>query len=486
MIRRIESLSGGPRRALLTCFLALALAGASPSCVASLPVPVAEALAAAGIPAASVGVVVQEVRAGKARLAVNSGTAMNPASVMKLVTTYAALELLGPAYTWRTEALATGKVRDGVMSGDLYLRGRGDPRLTLEQFWLLLRQVRARGVTEIRGDLVLDRGYFAPVEHDPGRFDGEALRPYNTGPDALLLNFNSLRLTFLPPAEKAGLKVLAEPHPAQLEIVNLLEPSSGACADVGDHVRTDFSSAGARPRLILTGRYPTACGERTLNVSVMDHPQYVFGVFAQLWSELGGRLGGAVRSAATPEDATPMASVESPPLAAIVRDINKWSNNVMARQVLITLGAERSGKPGGPSEGAAAIRAWLAAKGAALPELVLENGSGLSRVERISPGHLAGLLVDAFRSPVMPEFLASLPVSATDGTMRKRLKNRPAAGRARIKTGTLEGVKSIAGYVQDRRGAWVAVVFIVNHPNAGAAQAAQDALIEWVYEANGT
>jgi D-alanyl-D-alanine carboxypeptidase/D-alanyl-D-alanine-endopeptidase (penicillin-binding protein 4) len=160
-----------------------------------LPAPVARALKTAGVPSSAVAVVVQDVDARMPRVSFNAEKPMNPASVMKLVTTYAALELLGPAYTWKTEAYAQGSLSDGVLNGDLHLKGYGDPRLTFENFWLLLRQIRAKGLREIRGDLVLDRGHFAPADHDPARFDGEPLRPYNVGPDALLLNYKAIRLT---------------------------------------------------------------------------------------------------------------------------------------------------------------------------------------------------------------------------------------------------------------------------------------------------
>ncbi|MBL8488981.1 MAG: D-alanyl-D-alanine carboxypeptidase, partial [Rhodocyclaceae bacterium] len=168
-------------------------------------------------------------------------------------------------------------------------------------------------------------------------------------------------------------------------------------------------------------------------------------------------------------------------LADVVRDINKFSNNVMARQLFLTLGANGGG-PATADRAEAAIKAWLEAKNLRMPELVLENGSGLSRRERMSADSLARLLAAAWKSPVMPEFISSLPLTAVDGTMQRRLKTNAVAGQAHIKTGTLEGVKTMAGYVLDRAGRRQIVVLLVNHPNAAAAQPAQDALLQWVYE----
>ncbi len=468
-----------------------------------LPVAVAKALKAAGIPQDNVAVVVQQAEAVLPRVSVNATQAMNPASLMKLLTTYAALELLGPAYTWKTEAWTLGKLADGVLEGDLVLKGGGDPRLTFEQFWLLLRQLRARGLRDIRGDLVLDRSLFETAEANgtdagSGQFDDQPLRPYNVSPDALLLNFKSLRLQFVADAEKKILAVLAEPLPSNLDVISLITPQNGGgngnCNAWKEALRVDLTRQNApdrRARLVLTGRYPLACGEKTWNLGVLSHPHYVEGVFRQLWQELGGTLSGGLREAVLPAEVRLLASIESPPLAELIRDINKFSNNVMARQLFLTLGAQSLSVAGAASTGRtpparaadadAAIRAWLAQKQLRFPELVLENGSGLSRQERIAAENLARLLAAAWKSPLMPEMIASLPLSGVDGTMRKRLKQNGIAAQAHIKTGSLEGVKSIAGYVLDSGGKWQIVVFLVNHPNAAAAQPAQDALLEWVY-----
>jgi D-alanyl-D-alanine carboxypeptidase/D-alanyl-D-alanine-endopeptidase (penicillin-binding protein 4) len=467
------------RRLLMILFcLHAALAGAD-----ELPPVVAQALKAAGIPVAATAVWLKEVDATTPRLALNPRVAMNPASTMKLVTTFAALDLLGPAYVWKTEAFATGSLSDGVLTGDLYLRGGGDPRLTYDQFQRLLRQIRARGIREIRGNLVLDRGAFAVANAEPGRFDAQPLRPYNVTPDALLVNFKAVALQLMPDAASNSLEVAMEPAPANLDLLSQITlGNGGACGDWKERLRADTFSHGLNTRLVLTGVYPASCGEQRWNLAVEEHPQFVLGVFLQLWTELGGSLGGGVREGPVPAQARAVAVLPSPTLFEIVRDINKYSNNVMARQVFLTLGMEAGHRPASTEDGAAAIRSWLDARGLALPELVLENGSGLSRRERISAEGLGRLLQAAWKSAVMPELMSSLPVTATDGTMRKRLKQNGVAGQAHIKTGSLEGVRAIAGYVLDRTGKRWIVVFFVNHANAGAAQAAQDALLQWVYE----
>jgi D-alanyl-D-alanine carboxypeptidase/D-alanyl-D-alanine-endopeptidase (penicillin-binding protein 4) len=232
---------------------------------------------------------------------------------------------------------------------------------------------------------------------------------------------------------------------------------------------------------LFSGNYSVACGEKERNYSVLGHPQYVHGLFTLLWRELGGSFGGGVRDGTAPPGVRLLLSQQTQSLAEIARDINKYSNNVMARQLFLTLGAIALGPPASNEKSARAIRQWLASRSLLIPELALENGSGLSRIERISAKSLAQLLLVAQRSSVMPEFAASLPLVAVDGTMKKRLAGADVAGQAHIKTGSLTGVRAIAGYVLDAKGRTMVVVCIINHAKAQSAPAVQDALLNWVY-----
>jgi D-alanyl-D-alanine carboxypeptidase/D-alanyl-D-alanine-endopeptidase (penicillin-binding protein 4) len=407
---------------------------------------------------------------------------MNPASSMKLVTTYAALELLGPAYRWKTESYAAGPLTGEALNGDLILKGYGDPKLTLENFWLLLRDLRQRGVRDIRGGVLLDQSYFEPTANDPAAFDNEPLRAYNVLPQALQVNFNAIRIRLLPQADNKALRVVADPAPPSLRVVSYLEMDIAPCGDWREGFVTEVTTVGSERVLILRGRFSAACGEKSFNLNLLPNGHYVDSVFRLLWSELGGTLNGSVRAGELPAGATPLARFDSPPLGDTIRDINKFSNNVMARQLFLTLGAEQFGPPATPRKGAEAIENWLASKGLDFPELVLENGSGLSRLERISPRHLGMLLLSASNSPVFGEFESSLPIVAVDGTMKKRLQDHAVAGHAHIKTGSLEGVRSVAGYVFDAKGRRMAVVAMVNDPRAGASRPVLDALLQWVYE----
>jgi D-alanyl-D-alanine carboxypeptidase/D-alanyl-D-alanine-endopeptidase (penicillin-binding protein 4) len=466
--------------AALVLALAAAPAIAQPS---QLPKPVAQALARAGIPQSSVALFAQGVDATTPIVAFNAAKPMNPASTMKLVTTFAALDLLGPTYTWKTEAYLAGPLAaDGVLNGDLVLKGYGDPKLTFERFWLLVQSLRARGVNEIRGDLVIDRTYFELDDHDPAEFDGESLRPYNVGADALLVNFKTVRFLFVPDSELGTLRIIPEPRPAQIDVENHVKLGPGFCGDWRAKLRVDLHNVDDRTRVSFSGTMPASCRERYWNVSLLDHPEFVYGVFRTLWEAMGGKFYGRVREGTAALGASPFATIESPTVAEIVRDINKYSNNVMARQVFLTLSAQILDLPGSYERSRRVIRTWLDSRGLTLPELVIDNGSGLSRSDRISAAGLGRLLLTAWASPVMSELMASLPIVAQDGTMKRRLKFQGVAGNAHIKSGSLADSRTLAGYVLDRNGRRLVVVFLVNDPNARASQAAHDAVLRWAYE----
>ena len=442
-----------------------------------LPPNVLNALKAAQIPAANVAVVVQPVDTNQPLVAHNTAQAMNPASVMKLVTTYAALDLLGPAYTWKTGVWIESAAVNGVLEGNLYLKGSGDPHFAIEHLSALLRQLRVRGIEHIHGDIVLDRTVFNVPAIDPGAFDDKPMRPYNVGPDGLLLNFRALRFTLLP--ENGKPRLLMETPSDGLRVDNQLRTTEGACgSNWKDQLSIRLIPESRGKRLEFSGSYAEQCGEKSLHLSPLDADAQTSGLIRALWKELGGSLDGQVRAGATPAGSRLLAQHESAPLADAVRDINKFSNNVMARQVFLTLG--NSGAPASAERARQRISDWLTSRKLQFGELVLDNGSGLSRVERISAGSLNRLLLDAWKNPVMPEFISSLPIVGIDGTMKKRLKESDASGRAHIKTGTLDGVKTAAGYALDAQGRRYAVSFLINHPRAQAGSAAIDALLLWV------
>lgn len=444
---------------------------------AGLPAEVEALLARAKVPPEALAVLVAPVEGGTPRLSHRAGVPVNPASIMKLFTTYAGLDLLGPAYTWTTPVLADGPVRDGVLEGNLYLKGRGDPKLVVERLWLLLRRVQQLGIREIRGDIVLDRSAFDLPPGDPAAFDGEPMRPYNVLPDALLVNYKAVVFTFVPDPVAGVARVAVEPPLERLQVDAAVPLDRAApCENWRAALRAEFMDAG---RVRWTGRYPASCGERSWPVAWPDPAGYNARAIAAMWGHLGGRLAGQVREGLAPRPGgavVVLTEAVSPTLAEVVRDINKHSNNPMARQLLLTLGLERGGR-GDLRTARAVVQQWLQERiGDEAATVVLDNGAGLSRQARASAAAIGRLLQSAWASPVMSELMSSLPVSGVDGTMRRATR---VAGVAHLKTGSLQDVAGVAGYVLAASGRRYVLVAIANHPNAAAARPAFEALVAW-------
>ena len=455
-----------------TLVAACALLGAALAAARELPPEVEAALDRAQVPASAMVALAQEVDAPRPRLAWQPRAPVNPASLMKLYTTYAALEMLGPAWRWTTPVWLQGPVRDGVLDGNLVIKGSGDPTLVMERIWLMLRRVQQSGVREIRGDIVLDRSGFTLPEHDPAAFDAEPLRPHNVGPDALLLNYKSVTLTFAPDATRGVAQVSSDPPLAGTAVDASVPLVAGGCDDWRAALRVEFTDP---TRLRVSGGYPTSCGEKTWPIAHPDPRGYSARALAGLWREMGGTLGGSVRDGVAPAT-RPSFEIGSPSLAEVVRDINKFSNNVMAQQLFLSLALAQRGNAT-PQVAREVLREWIELRlGPGAADVVIDNGSGLSRSARTNALSLARLLLVAWSSPVMPELMSSLPVGGIDGTLRRA---RMQLGRAHLKTGSLRDVIGIAGYVLSASGRRYVVVAIVNHPNANAARPALEALTQW-------
>ena len=472
-----------PHRRLAPCTLLLwGVLAVTRVAAQSLPPEVDAELQKARVPRDAITLLVVDAEAKNApRLSYRANVAMNPASVMKLVTTYAALDLLGPAYVWPTPVFVEGVVRDGTLYGNLVIKGLGDPKLVVERLWLLLRRVQGLGVKTIGGDIVLDHSAFVLPASDPADFDGEPLRPYNASPDALLINYKSVVMTFVPDRTANTAQVQFEPPLAGVATQSSVALAPGECGDYRASLRADFSDPA---RIRFGGSYPASCLEKVWPIAYADPRTYANRAVEGMWQEMGGKLGGTVRDgrAAAPAGAvpSPVFELSSPTLAEVIRDINKYSNNVMAQQLFLTLSLPARNAPSGAAtlEGSRAmIRQWWQNRIGTADAPVLDNGSGLSRGERISAQALARLLQTAYGSPLMPELMASLSVAGVDGTMR-RTRSR-ASGSAHLKTGSLRDVVAMAGYVHAASGKRYVLVAIANHANANAARPAFDALLEW-------
>jgi serine-type D-Ala-D-Ala carboxypeptidase/endopeptidase (penicillin-binding protein 4) len=467
--------------------VALALILSMPPCAwansaAGLPAPVAEVMALQGLPSGALSVAILDLDSGRLVLGHNPETPRSPASTIKVVTTFAALDLLGPAYTWHTQASIRGGLDAGVLDGDLYLHGGGDPYMTLERWWSFTQGLRARGLKAIRGDIVIDNSAFSLPPEDPGEFDGRPNRAYNVVPDALMVNFQSIEFRVVPDAGARRVDIIAHPAPDNLIIENQIRFAAGRCG--GAAARVDFKVASESwDRVIFSGALSPHCTERNFTRVLLQPTTYAFGTFVQLWHQLGGEFSGKLRVEAVPDDVQPLLSFDSLSLGEIVRLTNKFSSNLMARQLLLTLGGEHSGNPATPEKGAAAIEEWSRERDLDLQGMDIDNGSGLSRRTRISALQMAKILSAAYRSRYAPEFLASLPLAGLDGTMRSRMKTAPA-GAVRLKTGHIDGVSGVAGYVTTAGGKSYVLVSLVNDPRVdfGAGEPVHASLVTWILD----
>ncbi|MBI3547234.1 MAG: D-alanyl-D-alanine carboxypeptidase/D-alanyl-D-alanine-endopeptidase [Gammaproteobacteria bacterium] len=465
---------------LACCWFSAAVCAATAD---TIPEPIAAALKREHMPTRGLSLYVHEIGKPEPLLSVAADAPRHPASTIKLLTTLVALEDLSPAHRWKTEVYTSAPILFGRLDGDLYLKGYGDPYLVAENFWLMLRALRAQGLEHIHGDLVLDQSYFAGESDDAAEFDNQPLRAYNVLPNALLVNFQAVNFHFIPQPQNKRVHIVVDPLPVNLQVENKITLTDNPCRGWAHALGMKLLQQQGQTKVIFSGTYDTDCGDNELFRVVSPPAPFILGMFRTLWTELGGRFEGGVREQTTPAAANLFYTASSPPLADIIRSINKYSNNVMARQLLLTLGAAHSGAPATTAKGIQVVRQWLTQRALDFPELALENGAGLSRAETISARHLGQILLAGWRSPYMPEFVSSLPISAMDGTLRKRFNSTELPGQLHMKTGSLRDVRSVAGYVQDRQGRRMVVVCLHNHARAdtAAGEAVQDAILEWVY-----
>ena len=460
----------------LLCFLPQA------ALTADLPLPIQSALNHRKLPEDSLSVYVQDLDSGETVLQWQDNVPRNPGSTIKLLTTLAALDVLGPTYRWNTNIYALGEIEDGVLSGDLLIEGRGDPFLVTERVWQMLRRVRQNGIQKIDGDLLIDDSYFDIVNHDAAAFDRQPLRSYNVAPNALLMNYKTIRYWFEPDHDGKAVRIWLDPPLENLSVDNRLSLVAGACR--GFQRGISVSASEAIDKMTFSGHFPAGCKRYAMSRSALSHNDFAYGLFMSLWRESGGEFNGGWMSQLAPQDAEPLISFRSLPLADIITRVNKHSNNVMARQLLYTLSAEVLGEPGTEAGGRKVVGDWLRDKGFEFSEFAFDNGAGLSRDVRMTARDFGAMLRFAWQQPYMPEYAASLSLSGLDGTLSNRMDGGPLEGAAHLKTGTLDDVSAIAGYLQAQSGRRFIVVVLHNEKDIhrGYGEEVQESLLRWLYE----
>jgi len=429
---------------------------------------------AAGLPAEALALSVASAD-GQVRFEHQAERAFNPASTIKVVTTRAALGLLGEDFRFKTRIWTQGTLRQGKFSGVMTLQGGGDPKLVREDLEHMVADLRAKGFRDLKGEWRLDGGLFSEAEIHPGLFDGQPLKPYNVTPHAGMLNFKAVRLSMWRSGNRVRLQT--DPGLYGLKLQSALQVVSGGCAV--NRFDLDWSDAG---HLTVRGKMGRECPGAELYVSIFDHLQFTYRLFAQAWLAAGGSIAMRPTSGQVPQGSAMAVEWVSPrPMLELVADINKLSNNPMSRTVFLGLSAQTGGA-GTREDASQKVSQWLLRRGLHFPEMVLDNGSGLSRHERISARHMTALLLDGLQGPGASRWVETLPAAGLEGTLRRRLKDVGVRGKAWVKTGTLDEVRAYAGYVQAKSGRLIAFSAFVNHPQARLARVPLDQLVEWMIE----
>lgn len=445
-----------------------------------LPETLLDSLFDAKIPVSAISVYVRPIDESQPRIAWRADLPMNPASTMKLVTTWAGLNVLGADYRWRTSIYVDHLPVDGVLRGNVYIVGGGDPKLVPEELEKFMHGLRQVDVNKIDGDLILDKTLFIEGPDYDQTIDGQVDRAYNVPPDPLLYAFKSLNFKLIPSAD-GKVKVTVLPTLPQVSIQNHLIAHAyhhAGCSNWRAHVVRDPTGI---VQAAFSGSLPVHCGEREYQIALLSHDEFFWGGFVSEWEKVGGqflRLP-SVGEGKVPSTAKLLVTHDGPRLSEVITDINKFSNNVMTRQLLLTIGSRLDGAPVYRAKAADSLKTWFAQQGIYMPELVLDNGAGLSRKARISAQSLAKILQRADGTV----FVSSLPIVGVDGTMKNRLYDSPVRGNAWIKTGSLRDVRAIAGYVRDKNGRRYIVVSIINHEYAMAAgMTVFEGLLKWIYD----
>lgn len=473
-------------RRLALLLLCTGILPSSPVVMADTPLPgtVKTQLDRQELSAAGMGIWVQAVDSDKPLIAHQAERLFNPASVMKLVTTVASLDILGPTYTWKTEFYADRMPVNGVVEGDLYIKGYGDPWFRSEDLWDSVRRLRELGVREIRGDVILDDSYFAPITTDPGEFDNRPDRVYNALPNALLLDNRAVRIAITPHGDEESAVSTWPPNP-RVSLSNSLNLVNRPCRNDTNRPVIDIrDSTAASAEIKVGGTVSRQCSPHLYYRVAGDPHDAFFHAFESLFESAGGTITGTWRKGLLQSGAKKLLTHDSRPLSNYLWLQNKWSNNVMARQIMLTMGAEIEGTPATELKAARVIDRWARERGLDWDGAVIENGSGLSRVSRLTPRQIGDMLQSVWRSPFMAEVMATLPLAGIDGTMRKRLADGSIRGHAHIKTGTLRDVRAGAGFLLAKSGRRYVVVMLHNEQGVqyGGGTRVQDALLEWLYE----
>ena len=444
----------------------------------ALPHAIDQEIRKSGIAKKEISIYIKEAgEKGKVIASLNADKTRTPASVIKVFTTYAAALKLGFDYRWPTQFYKAGSLTNGVLRGDLVIKGFGDPTLNAKDLETIVSDIRAKGIRQVTGDIVIDRSYFQVGDQDSSGFDQNLYSAYNAMPDAMMFNERVVTVCVNPKERRVYKKHADESY----KVVNQLEHVNKPCRGKYSWPGVSIDKSDVVPVVLLKGKISKQCGERNICKVITKPYKSFYYALKEKMNEAGIAVRGTLKLKRVPGNATMLFTHYSEPLEKIISTTSKESNNLYARHLLLHLGAQAYGAPATLEKGRDAIVSILKTKGAlGRGTLKIDNGSGLSRTSKMNARQLAQLYDDAYQH-YGDRWMETLSIAGIDGTMKQRFRHSVVSKKAWMKTGTIKRVKNIGGYVKNRAGKLYTVVIMINSSKAKyRGTKLQNEILEWL------
>jgi len=456
------------------------------SWIYALPAGINSIIQKSGISKNDISIYIKEVGNGGRELAsLNASKTRTPASVIKVMATYAAVLKLGFDYRWPTQFYTVGALKNGVLNGDLIVKGFGDPTLSSKDLIGIVANIKAKGIRKITGNIVIDRSYFAVGTKNNSGFDKNTYSPYNAMPDAMMFNERISTICVTPNKNDVHKKIVDDSYRIKNNLQRVNKPCKGRYSWPG--FKIDNSSE--IPEVWLKGKISKKCGKRNICKVITKPYKSFYYALKDALKKAGVTVTGMMRLNKVPSSANILFTHYSRSLEKIISKTAKKSNNLYARHLLLFLGAKMYGAPATLSKGRQAVEYILRSKGAlSSGTLKIDNGSGLSRTAKLNAKQLANMYDNAY-TRYGSRWMKTLSIAGVDGTIKRRFRGTVVKNRAWMKTGTLNRVKNIGGYVKSRSGRVYTTVILVNTKQGRwKASQLQNNIMKWLvtYKGRGT
>ena len=414
------------------------------------------------IPESKLSIILEDNKSGKRLIDINSNRSRSPGSVTKLFTAFAAIDLLGSQYQWKTEAYIDQKDNGKDSIDYLLIRGGGDPSFSINDLESFILKIRATGIREIKNGIHLDQSFFKQRKKSTGSFDQSPLRPYNTMHSSLIVNSNKLDLSFRFNSKTKEIVITPSFLPTGVSIQSNLLIGSGDCKDFRSQVNFKERLEGKTIMILINGFYPGQCPKFDHDLAITETEHYFYGSFKKIWIDSGGTINGHYKRRKKSKMNALIAHMDSEELNSVLRLILKESNNLASRNVFLSF-AEKSNQTKLRNIRKAVYKSMKSNDVQWHNQNFIENGSGLSRKTRLKPESVMGLLKKIDQETKFLEIKSMLPVSGIDGTLKNIYQSSLLQGQMRLKTGTLNGVRCLAGFITSKSGKEYRFVFMHNN-----------------------